>query len=298
MRLFFIKKQNLYQFTATFLLFIGLCAFVKLYRDPSVPVVAQVGVPVPIIMYHSIYEDPNKGNIYVLSPAALEADLKYFQENGYQTVLIKDLIAYTENNGSLPEKPVVLTFDDGYLNNKTNVLPLLEKYNMCAVISVVGEFTDIFSETKDVNTRYSHMTWDDIAEIAETQRIEIGNHTYNLHHDGARKGSKIKPGESVQAYKSMLEQDLLTLQQSLVERSGVLPVTFTYPYGHISEESFDVIKEIGFKASLSCYEKINYITRDPSSLYSLGRYNRPSGVSTQKFMTKVLPLSQSQNELK
>lgn len=288
MRIILLKKRDLKIFAAALVLLIGLGTLGKLYKSSAAPVSAQAGVPVPILMYHSIYEDTQSKNTFVLSPKALEQDLKYLQDNGFETVLIQDLIAYTENNVPLPEKPVVLTFDDGYLNNKTNVLPLLEKYNMCAVISVVGEFTDTFSETEDLNPRYSHITWDDIAALEETGRIEIGSHTYNLHHDGARQGAKKKSGESAEAYKSMLRRDLLALQQTLSEKSGVLPVTFAYPYGHVSEESLDVIKEVGFKASMSCYEKMNYVTHDASCLYLLGRYNRPSGVSTQDFMVKVL----------
>lgn len=155
---------------------------------------------------------------------------------------------------------------------------------MCAVISVVGEFTGTFSETEDLN---ACLTWADIAEMAETGRVEIGNHTYYLHHNEARKGSMKNPGEGAESYKNMLRRDLQSLQQSLAEKSGVLPVTFVYPYGHVSEESLEVVKEVGFKASLSCHEKMNYITID-SSLYLLGRYNRPSGISTQTFMAKVL----------
>lgn len=288
MKIVLLKKQSLKRFLVVLLLLIGFGSLGNYYRCSSAPVSAQPGVPVPILMYHSICADTQKENKFVLSPKELEKDLKYLQENGFETILIEDLIAYTESNAPLPEKPVVLTFDDGYLNNKTNALPLLEKYHMCAVINVVGEFTDIFSDTEDLDPRYAHMTWDDIAELAETGYIEIGSHTYNLHHDGKRKGAKKKPNEGVEDYKNMLRRDLSALQQTLTEKSGVTPVTFAYPYGHVSEESLDIIRKVGFKASLSCYEKMNYITRDPSCLYLLGRYNRPSGISTQEFMKKAL----------
>ncbi len=288
MTIIILRKRRLKIAALAFFLFLGLHGLGKLYASSPVPVSAQAGVPVPILMYHSIYEDAQNKNKFVLSPKVLEEDLKYLQDNGFETVLIKDLIAYVENGVPLPEKPVVLTFDDGYLNNKTNALPLLEKYNMCAVISVVGEFTDTFSRTADLNPRYAHITWDDIAALGETGRIEIGSHTYCLHHDGARQGAKKKSGESAQAYQNMLSRDLLALQQALSEKSGVVPVTFAYPYGHVSEESLEVVKQIGFKASLSCYEKTNYITQDASCLYLLGRYNRASGISTQAFMEKAL----------
>lgn len=287
MKIVFFTKRQVKRFAFVILLLLGLCVSGQAYRRYSVSTSAQAGVPVPILMYHSIYDAP-QSSIFVLSTKELEKDLVYLKENGFHTILIKDLIAYVESTEPLPDKPVVITFDDGYLNNKTNVLPLLEKYDMRAVISIVGEFTDIFSETQDHNPRYAHVTWNDITELSETGRVEIGNHTYYLHHDSARQGAKKKPKEDPESYKNMLNQDLLTLQKALTEKSGVTPVTFAYPYGHVSEESLEVIKKIGFKASLSCYEKTNYITHDPICLYSLGRYNRPSGISTQAFMDKVL----------
>ena len=61
---------------------------------------------------------------------------------------------------------------------------------------------------------------------------------------------------------------------------------FTYPFGGISNSSLDIIKELGFKASLSCEEGINKITKNPNSLYLLKRYNRPSYVSTYNIFKK------------
>ncbi|MGN0674159.1 MAG: polysaccharide deacetylase family protein, partial [Oscillospiraceae bacterium] len=62
-----------------------------------------------------------------------------------------------------------------------------------------------------------------------------------------------------------------------------------YPFGLISDESVDIFREMGFKALLSCYEKPNYISRsDPDCLLCINRYNRPSGISTEEYMKKLL----------
>ncbi len=250
----------------------------------------QTGIEVPIIMYHSILNDPSQQGKYVISPDTLESDMRYLKDNGYQTITIRELIAYVKDSAPLPPRPVVLTFDDGYLNNFAYVPPLLEKYEQCAVISVVGEFCDMFSETEDHSLGYAHMTWQDVKELAKTGYVEIGNHTYFMHHNGtgSRKGAAMMRGESLDDYIQAFSEDLLSLQHALSENSGVIPVTFTYPYGFISAESVEIIKELGFEASLSCNEVVNIITHDSDCLYGLGRFNRPAGISTQTFMNNIL----------
>lgn len=245
-------------------------------------------IALPIIMYHSILNHAQHNGSYIVSAHTLENDMRYLKENGYHTVLIKDVVDYVYEGAPLPEKPIVLTFDDGYFNNYTYLLPLLEQYRMKAVISVVGSFTQQFSETGEHNPNYSYLTWDDISLIEKSGKIEIANHTYAMHDSKIRKGCAIKKGESVLDYQKLLFADLTRLQTALSEKSKIsAPVTFTYPFGFICEESQEVVEKAGFSASLSCYEHISKITRDKSSLYQLGRFNRPDYLTTEEFMKKI-----------
>lgn len=245
-------------------------------------------IEVPIIMYHSILKDPSRSNKYTVTPAVLEEDLKYIKDKGYTTVTIADLISYVYDNKPLPEKPIVLTFDDGHYNNYGYLFPLLEKYDMKAVISIVGSYTDKFTETDEANLNYSYLRWKDIKELMDTGRIEFQNHTYNLHSNtGKRIGTKKIKGETDEHYKNVLEEDILKLQQEFKENTNYIPQCFTYPFGGISNASLDIIKELGFKASLSCEQGINKLTKNPNSLYLLKRYNRPSYISTYNFFQKI-----------
>lgn len=244
-------------------------------------------IEVPIIMYHSILKDISRSNKYTITPSTLEEDLKYINTNGYNTITISDLISFVYDNKELPEKPIIITFDDGHYNNYGYVYPLLEKYNMKAVISIVGSYTDKFSETDEANLNYSYLRWKDINELISTGRIEFQNHTYNLHDNThGRIGAKKKKGESDEEYKKILEEDINKLQNEFKENTGYIPTCFTYPFGGISNSSIEIIKELGFKASLSCEEGINKITKNPNSLYLLKRYNRPSFMSTYNFFQK------------
>lgn len=245
-------------------------------------------IEVPIIMYHSILKDSSRSNKYTVTPAVLEEDLKYIKDKGYTTVTIADLISYVYNDTPLPEKPIVLTFDDGHYNNYGYLFPLLEKYDMKAVISIVGSYTDKFTETDEANLNYSYLRWKDIKELMDTGRIEFQNHTYSLHSNtGKRNGTKKIKGETDEHYKNVLEEDILKLQQEFKENTNYIPQCFTYPFGGISNASLDIIKELGFKASLSCEQGINKLTKNPNSLYLLKRYNRPSYISTYNFFQKI-----------
>ena len=245
-------------------------------------------IEVPIIMYHSILKDSSRSNKYTITPTVLEEDLKYIKDKGYTTVTIADLISYVYDDKPLPEKPIVLTFDDGHYNNYGYLFPLLEKYDMKAVISIVGSYTDKFTKTDEANLNYSYLRWKDIKELMDTGRIEFQNHTYNLHSNtGKRIGTKKIKGETDEHYKNVLEEDILKLQQEFKENTNYIPQCFTYPFGGISNASLDIIKELGFKASLSCEQGINKLTKNPNSLYLLKRYNRPSYISTYNFFQKI-----------
>ena len=120
---------------------------------------------VPILMYHSILKDESKWNDYVLSPVELEKDIVWLKENGYQSIFIKDLISYVNGNADLPEKPIILTFDNGSYNNLIYVLPLLEKYDFKATFSIVGSYSEFACEEAEPSPAYSYLDWDDINKM-------------------------------------------------------------------------------------------------------------------------------------
>jgi peptidoglycan/xylan/chitin deacetylase (PgdA/CDA1 family) len=182
----------------------------------------------------------------------------------------------------------VITFDDGCLNFLTLAAPILREYGMKAVVSVVGEYTDEYARSGDRNPNYAYLSWDDIRAIADSGIAEIGNHSYAMHSLGARRGCMKMAGEDDNTYREALKSDLSRLQTELAEKSGVRPEVFTYPYGLISGQSLPVIRGLGFAAALTCEEKVNVLTGNPDELYSLGRFNRPAGISTEQFMARVL----------
>lgn len=240
----------------------------------------------PIIMYHSVL--PKGKTAYTMSPDMLETDFKYIQEKGYHTVTVNEVIAFTEGKGTLPEKPIMLTFDDGYYNNFVYVIPLLEKYDFKCVTAIVGSFSNSKDnrEGKPQSLSYSHMNKYQIKEAVKSGRVEIQHHSYSLHSYGkARKGIRIMKGESYENYKELLVKDTLKLNEWLLENCEVTPTAYFYPFGAWCKEGYEILKELGFKATLGVEAGLNKIKvgRELKNLY---RYNRAGNISTNRFFEK------------
>lgn len=244
------------------------------------------GVFLPVVMYHSV--TPSSTSDYQITDEMFQRDLEYLSSNGYETVSVQQLVDYTNGKGELPPKPVMLTFDDGFYNNLSLALPLLKEFDMCAVVSVVGKYTDVDAVKDPHSDAYSYLTWEDITLLAKSGHVEIGSHTYDLHSMEGRAGCSIMYGEDVQRYTAMLTEDLQKLQNRMWEETGITPTVFAYPYGYICKESIPVLKNLGFVCSFTCYERPNYITKNPECLFGIDRYNRSGNISTEAFFEKVL----------
>lgn len=245
------------------------------------------GVALRVVMYHSLLKEKSRQGKYVVSPECFENDLKYLADNGYTTVNVQDLINYVQNGTPLPEKPVMITFDDGYYNNYLYAFPLIQKYHVKVIISPVGSYTDRDTNGDSGHANYSYLTWGEIQEMMQSGLVEFQNHTYNLHSTKGRIGASKLKRESTAAYQALLAEDLGKMQQEMLQNTGYVPTAFFYPFGEVSPESLQVLASLGFQASFTCQEKTNFITRDPECLYGLGRYLRPAGLSSESYFRKI-----------
>lgn len=268
----------------------GFVSLKYLYQNTFPVFNPEDGKKLPIIMYHHMSEKEKLLNKFAISPKEFENDLIYIKEQGYETITVEQLLNYVYENEPLPEKPIMITFDDGQESFYTYAFPLLKKYKMSAVLSIVGSFTEAFSKNEDHNVDYSYLTWAQINEISNTPNVEIANHTYNLHSiEKGRKGCSKKSNENIEEYKEFLKNDILKLQNDILMYTGYKASTFTYPFGKFSKETKNILKEFGFSAILTCAEIVNTIDKNnPDFLFNLGRFNRPHNISTEQFFKKVL----------
>ncbi len=241
---------------------------------------------VPIIMYHHV---KNGGfGKDCISPYEFESDLAYLKENNYTTITMTDLINYVYEDTPLPDNPIILTFDDGYLSTYQYVYPLLKEYDMKIVLSVVGKSIDDFSRVKDDHVAYAHITWEKLREMQDSGHAEIQNHTYNLHKIcNGRYGCYQRDNETLSQYEQLLTEDTLKLQERAAELLGGAPTTFTYPYGKYNDTTEKIIKRLGFKATMSASYGLNLINKDPERLYGLKRICRAHNYPMKKLIIEA-----------
>ena len=205
----------------------GLCFALGLLEraDTVQPVFGEDSVRVPILMYHSILKDSARQGKYVISPAVLAADLDALQEKGYTAVTVSDLLAYVQDGADLPEKPVMITFDDGYYNNYIYAYPLLKQRGMKAVVSIIGSQTALFTDNGEENAYWSHLRLDRLREMQDV--FEVQNHSWNLHEYSERRGCLRRRGEDETRYETLLREDTEQTQTLITDAGLPAPTCYT-----------------------------------------------------------------------
>ena len=242
------------------------------------PADSRESIKLPILMYHGIAGSSTEESEYCIKAARLESDLKWLRDNGYTTILPSQMIAYAVNGARLPQKPVILSFDDGYCNNYTYAFPLLQKYQAKAVIALIGAESARSSDDIYRVPASCTLSWGEIALMNASGLVEFASHTYDLHHiEKSRKGADRKPGESLEDYTRVLTDDLQRNQDAIAAAIGKPPQVFAWPYGaYPADKSADpILKAVGIRASFTSYQHTSELRRgDADSLFGLGRYLR------------------------
>ena len=184
-------------------------AYLAKELDLSAP---KENVNVPVLMYHAVSDDIWGYWDLFVSPKTLEEELLYLQENGYQTIWFEDL-SHLEDY----EKPVILTFDDGYDDNYTELFPLLQKYNAKATIFVIP---------KAIGSAHK-MTAEQIFELSQSGLVSIHSHTYSH-------------GNLSTMNEETLIFEMEASKNYIAALTGQVPYTVCYPEGKHSELAVEV----------------------------------------------------------
>ena len=242
---------------------------------------------VTALMYHGVLK--SRQGEYIVSPARLEEDIINFKSAGYEFVLPCEVAAYARGQGTLPKKPLILTFDDGHYNNAFYALPLLEKHGACAVINIIGAFSAFSAESGDCdNPNYSHLTWSNIRALLKSGRIEIGNHTYNMHKYSPRFGIGKLPGESDEEYERALFNDFSRLHEKIKSECGYSMTTFAYPFGKYTKIAEQVLKNLGYTLTFTCNEGVSKVTfNQPDSCFYIRRINMDGKADSSALLQKA-----------
>lgn len=252
----------------------------KVFTPPAPVAVAsedeQDGVNVPILMYHHIDPDPSLHNLMIIPPEKFEQDMRAIKEAGYTTVHLSDLVDYVNGEGDLPENPVVVTFDDGYLSNYEHAYPVLKALDMKATISVIGWSVGRDTHRIEGEKFYPHFSWEQAKEMYDSGLVEIQNHSFDMHEgeDADRFATLPKEGESTGEYSRAFVEDAKKIETQIEANVGNDVFTYTYPYGAYTLQSEQILKDLGYDVTVSINSGVSTIRRgDLSSLFALKRIN-------------------------
>ena len=191
---------------------------------------------IPVMMYHYVYTEsdkPEKLNSNYISDKKLEEQLKYLKNEGYYFPSFRELRAYTDGKISLPQKSVILTFDDGQKGFLNYGVSLLNKYKVPATSFLIG-IKDGESKIKTYASPY----------------VAFESHSYNMH----RAGGNIGHGGVISALsKEQIVEDLKQ-QIDMVESDNA----FAYPYGDVTEDAKEAVAEAEIQCAFTtAYGKVH-----------------------------------------
>jgi peptidoglycan/xylan/chitin deacetylase (PgdA/CDA1 family) len=217
---------------------------------------------IPILMYHSISE-PGRANHqrwpFAVSPALFAEHIKYLYEQGYVSLTVTQLITLlSHNRQSLPEQPVVVTFDDGYADFFANALPVLKRYNFVATLYITTAFVGGTSDWLWHEKEATHpmLTWEQIAEI-NRQGIECGGHSHT------HPQLDLLP---LSAAQREIMQNKELLEHYLDQKIS----SFAYPHGYHSVALQRILKQAGYTSACAVKYEMSVETTNPFSLARLG----------------------------
>lgn len=249
---------------------------------------------VPVLMYHHIDAVGNASTI--ITPQTLEAHLSALSNAGYTPIFPDALVSYVRNGKPLPDKPILLTFDDGYLSNYQYAFPLLQKYKLCATFFVVGATVGNTTYYKDTTHPITpHFSYAQGAEMVASGLVSLQSHTYDMHQWAPFETGKARTdilrwsGESEVDYRRVLKADCLSIRTALTKQTGVNSVhALAYPSGRHDLSAQSILLEEGFDTTFTIIPGSNTILQgQPQSLLSLRRYNLNESVSAQTILQWV-----------
>ncbi len=213
---------------------------------------------IPILMYHKVNPDPTVGGYGLrVTPRTFEKEMRYLKTSGFHTVSLLDLADHFNRDTLLPARPVVITFDDGYLDNYTYAFPIIKKYGMTATIFVVADTVgginsfDYYAHRQPLN----HMAgWGELREMARAG-ITIGSHTLTHPHL-----AELSP--------DIARQEIAGSRKKLEQGLGRKVEVFCYPYGSYNSLTARLVQESGYAAAVTTRQGLG---RKEDGLFTLRR---------------------------
>lgn len=188
--------------------------------------VRDTATGIPVLNYHQINDKDH--NALTVPVADFEREMAYLKADGYTSITPEQLSDHLKYGKPLPEKPVMITFDDGYRDNYTNAFPILQKYGFTASIFLVSDFMGRFD---------NYLTWEQVQEMSEAG-INMESHTLShvelagLPHD--------------ELYKQLMGGKLATEWKTLK-----FVKYMAYPCGNMDDAAMKAVKDCGYEGGFT-----------------------------------------------
>ncbi len=232
---------------------------------PAAMASSTMSINVPILVYHIVrpaYPDDSRAvRALALTPETFDAQMMYLARAGYHVISFAALEDYFKRHIALPEKPVILSFDDGWKDQFTYAFPLLVKNKYPATFFI---FTNSIG-------RHGFISWEDL-QIMQSAGMTIGSHSLS-HPYLTRVATSTLWGE-INDSKRILEQHL-----------GVSVNEFAYPFGNYNPAIIAIVKKAGYRSARGDYESGE---QSPDRLYQLSALNAPT---TTALFEKKFPIT-------
>ncbi|MBR4261583.1 MAG: polysaccharide deacetylase family protein [Clostridia bacterium] len=230
----------------------------KYYKD-------EKNIKIPILLYHQIPTKKSKREDYYVCTTAkqFEKQISGLKDLGYTFITYEDLVKYNNNEIPLPEYVVLLSFDDGYLDNYENAFPIVKKYNIPINIFVID----------DCVGSSGYFSWKQAKEMEESGLVHIYTH-----------GKVHIPygNESADTVKEYISYAHKHLEEELGHET--LKV-FAYPYGSCSDDSINALSELKFIQNLLGEQ---YNTSDSLNLNKLTRIYAKQNYNVYSILKLIL----------
>ncbi len=250
------------------------------------------------IAYHDVVDSREELASDGVTTDHLIAHFEWLLANQYHPVSVDDLIAAAQGEKNLPEKAVLLCWDDGYTSFYERVFPLLKAYNYPAVLALVGSWlepepsaTVLYGDNKVPRTKF--LTWSQLQELDQSGLVEIASHSYDLHHgllaDSSgdrlpavithRYDPKTKQYETDAEHYERIYADLQKNNALITEHLGHAPRVLVWPFGRYNSASLRAASQAGMDITLT----LDAVPGNIFSLQAIGRIYPTSNPGLSEF---------------
>ncbi|TRW95122.1 poly-beta-1,6-N-acetyl-D-glucosamine N-deacetylase PgaB [Candidatus Methylobacter oryzae] len=227
-----------------------------------------------VLNYHDIVkaDSPRSSlNAMDVSVDHFEEHLLWLKKNGYKIVSVQNVLDAAAGKNSIPDKSVLLTFDDGYQSFYTRVFPLLKKYHYPATVALIGTWIEGIDTPDEAGKQL--LNWSQVREMVKSGLVEMASHTYDLH-----KSVVANPQNDAQAaavtrlydpaagryeteeqYRERIHLALRKSAEFIFQHAGVWPRVMVWPYGEYNSIALEASREAGMPMTMGLIDGFNTV---------------------------------------